>query len=118
MQRCHMTDKKESALEDFSNEQVVAALLRSRRIHSGFWSLAVRFGFGAAYAKAPDGLDATAVPAAIVAVGGLALRAVKETDPNAINAAKVNPEPTRGTEEPEVKLPTRKRAKKTISSES
>lgn len=108
-----MSDKNESKLEEFSNEQVIVALLKSRGIHSGFWSLAVRFGFGAAYAKSPDGEQDRPSPAAIVAVGGLALRVVSETDPNAFNAARANPEP--GREMEENPKPLKRRARKAPS---
>lgn len=75
---------------EYSNKELVAALLRDKEIHEGHWVLAAKLTFSAMnIGQAADGSDAS--PAGVVALAGIQLENVPAPLPFSINAAEANP---------------------------
>lgn len=80
----------------FRHEEVVTALVKHQGIHDGLWQLTLGFGLAAANVNAPDqNGNATLSPAAITIVTSIGLSRVDAEGPLAVDAAKVNPLPSR-----------------------
>jgi hypothetical protein len=75
---------------EYSNKELVAALLQNRGIHEGHWILTAKLSFSAMnIGESPDGSDAS--PAGVVALTGIRIDNVPEPLPFSVNAAEANP---------------------------
>jgi len=86
-----MAETKEQLV--FSYKEVVEALIKKQGLHDGIWALYVEFGIGAANIQNPQ--TNVVSPAAIVPVVKLGLQRANEVGPLSLDAAEVNPAPTR-----------------------
>ena len=75
---------------EYSNKELIAALLRDQGIHEGHWILAAQLAFTAMnIGQLADGSDAS--PAGVVAVTGIQITNIPEPLPFSVNAADANP---------------------------
>jgi hypothetical protein len=75
---------------NFSNKELVEALIKQQGLHEGIWMLGVRFGLGGINVNHPDN-SMEATPAAVVPIIGFNLRKQAALNPLALDAAIVNP---------------------------
>ncbi|MCB0538422.1 MAG: hypothetical protein KDE33_12950 [Bacteroidetes bacterium] len=79
---------------EYSNNELLLLMLKDQNIHEGHWVLTVTFSFGALnFGKSPDGVGA--LPSGITSVNGIGLERVQEAVPFSVDAARVNPLPTK-----------------------
>lgn len=72
----------------FSVRDLITALLRDQKIHTGHWGLNIHFMANGANVKQADG---TALPGLTVAVSGLTLVQAVHAEDGSIDASLVNP---------------------------
>jgi hypothetical protein len=77
---------------NFSNRELIEALIKKQGLHEGIWMLGLRFGLGGANVNHPDD-PLQSAPAAIIPVVGFSLRKKDTLNPLALDAAVVNPRP-------------------------
>jgi hypothetical protein len=75
----------------FTHQEVAEALIKSKDIHEGFWSIYVEFGLGATnVASDPDGTGL--LPAAVIPIVKLGIHKHDSPTPLTVDAEKVNPQ--------------------------
>lgn len=73
-------------------KEILTAIIKQQGLHEGIWQLHIEFGLAAAnIATAEDQIS----PAAILAVKRIGIMRIDKESPIAIDAAKVNPAPSK-----------------------
>jgi hypothetical protein len=83
-----------SALPKYNIKEIIEILIKHDGIHEGIYALNLEFqvGFGMAGPTTDQ-----SVPSAIIGVSGLSLNKVDIPTPNTVDAAAVNPKPSKST---------------------
>jgi hypothetical protein len=76
--------------QNFSIPELIVALLRDRKIQTGWWGLTMHFS-AKGTSVAPKDATGTRLPGLTVAVEGVTLVPAKDGEEGSVNAAVVNP---------------------------
>jgi|SRR5215813_12753598 len=86
----------------FGYKELAGILVKQQGLHEGFWSIYVRFGINAANVSLNN---AAHVPTAIVPVLEVGIQRDLERGPLSVDAAEVNPAPTKRSKSASVPIP-------------
>ncbi|MGH7204681.1 MAG: hypothetical protein ACREI2_00570 [Nitrospiraceae bacterium] len=75
----------------FTFKEIVEALLKKHGIHEGIWGIYIEFAIQGTNLESPTGVH----PAAIVPVLKIGLQRMDKVTPISVDAAEVNPPPSR-----------------------
>lgn len=81
-----------------THRELTELLIKHYDIHEGFWAIAIEFRMGATLAGINE--EEERIPSAMVGIGKIGIQSTVPESPIAVDAAKINPDPSPGKNKP------------------